>query len=359
MKSILKKLRNIKAENCISIVLNTNRNMPDYFKDEIALKNLLKETAERLELKINKKAAKDHIETIRNFTESIDHSRNLESLLIFVNVEEGIFEYTRLSINVEDRIIIDNTFAVRDIIRSLHLATNYLILVLSRERTRLIEALNDKVLKEYGTPFPIQNKQIFAKNQYESGNSSKRSNWTTEYFKDVDNELFKNNKERELPILICSVEDNFHEFLKSTNNKTRVFDISLNYDRKADSSKALAIEAWKIVKKIILKKKESRKNELLHAFRDNTLLSDPNEIWRAINEGRIQTLFIEETRFQSAAMTQERITFVNRDDKHIINFVDDIYEEMIEVNSDFGGEVVFLPNGGLKEFNGLVAVTRY
>jgi hypothetical protein len=39
--------------------------------------------------------------------------------------------------------------------------------------------------------------------------------------------------------------------------------------------------------------------------------------------------------------------------------VDDIYDELIETNMSYGGDVVFLPNGELSEFSGFGAITRY
>jgi 3-dehydroquinate synthetase len=84
-----------------------------------------------------------------------------------------------------------------------------------------------------------------------------------------------------------------------------------------------------------------------------------NDIWRAIFEGRIQTLFIEQGLFQPAILKANTITFVSDDERNKTDVIDDIYDEMIEANMDFGGDVVFLPKGELKDFNGFGAITRY
>ena len=39
--------------------------------------------------------------------------------------------------------------------------------------------------------------------------------------------------------------------------------------------------------------------------------------------------------------------------------VDDIYDELIEASMNYGGDVVFLPEGELKDFDGFGAITRY
>ena len=39
--------------------------------------------------------------------------------------------------------------------------------------------------------------------------------------------------------------------------------------------------------------------------------------------------------------------------------IDDIIDEMVEINADFGGDTVFISDGGLEKFKGLALTTRY
>ncbi len=55
MNTTLKKLKNINSENCITIILNTHRTKPGYLKDELTLKNLIKEAEDRLMTDTSKK----------------------------------------------------------------------------------------------------------------------------------------------------------------------------------------------------------------------------------------------------------------------------------------------------------------
>src|SRR5690606_35195093 len=155
MEIKLKKLKNLTSENSISIILNTHRTFPDNQKDALQLKNLVKETKNRLLSDFPEKEVADLIERLNTLADSIDHRQNLESLILFVSKE--VAEFVRLPIPVEDRVVIDHTFATRDLIRGLHHQTNYYILVLNQDEARLIEASNDKVVKELGSPFPFKN----------------------------------------------------------------------------------------------------------------------------------------------------------------------------------------------------------
>jgi hypothetical protein len=353
----LKELKDIISESCVTIILNTHRTSPDNKKDSLTLKNLIKEAEERLFADEKKRDAKQLVERLKDLESKIDHNHNLESLILFVN--EDVAEYTRLPIAVEDRVIIDNTFATRDLVRAMHFETNYYVLVLSQQKVRLIEAFNDKVVYEIGNPFPMENTQFYSTNKAELSNASRQTNLIAEFFNRVDKEVNQIRKENPLPVLICTEESNYHEYLKIADQKQSIFDTYLNKNRVDEKAHAIVTEAWKIVQDYTIEKNNARKAELLIALSQNKFLSDTNEIWQAIKQGRVQTLFIEQNNFQPAVWEDDQIQYVSDDLRNRKEVVDDIYDELIETNMNYGGDVVFLPKGELSKFNGFGAITRY
>lgn len=357
MKTILKRLKDTVSENCVTIILNTHRTSPDNKKDPLTLKNLIKDAKTRLLADESKRDANNLVQRLLDVEAKIDHSHNLESLILFVN--EDIAEYTRLPISVEDRVIIDDTFATRDLIRSLHFNTNYYVLVLSKQKTRLIEALNDKVVAEIGKPFPFENTQFYSSNRAEQSNATRQTNLVSEFFNRIDKEVNKIRKENPLPVLICSEEANYHEYLKIADQKQSILDTYLNQNRVEVKAHHIVEEAWKIVQQYTIDKNHARKEELQKAVGSGRFLSDVNDIWKAISAGKVQTLFIEENLFQPGYMETDKITLVPDQERNKKGVVDDIYDEMIEANLAFGGDTVFLPKGELTKFDGFGAITRY
>lgn len=357
MNITLKKLKDISSENCITIIMNSHRTKPDYLKDEISLKNHIKEVETRLLADTTKRDATSLIDKLHKLSKDIDHSHNLDSLMLFVN--RDIAEFTRLPIKVVDRVIIDNTFATRDLVRAMHNESHYYILVLSQEKVRLIEALNDEVVKEFGAPFPMENTQFFTRNKAESAVASRQSSLIGEFFNQVDKEVNAIRKQNPLPVLICTVEENYPEYLKIADQKNSIFDTYLNKNRISEKDHAIVSEAYKIVQSHHAKRNNDRKSELLKAVSENKFLSDTNEIYRAILEGKIQTLFIEQGLFQPAVIENDVIKYVTNEHRTDTDVIDDIYDELIELNMNFGGDVVFLPKGELDKFNGFGAITRY
>lgn len=353
----LKELKSIISESCVTIILNTHRVSPDNIKDPLTLKNLIKEAENRLYADENKRYAKQLVEKLQDLESKIDHRYNLESLILFVN--EDIAEYTRLPITVEDRVVVDHTFATRDLIRALHFESNYYVLVLSQQKVRLIEAFNDKVVEEIGNPFPIENTGFYSTNKAELSNANRQTNLVAEFFNRVDKELNAIRNENPLPVLICTEDGNYHEYLKIADQKQSFFDTYLNKNRLDEKAHHIVSDAWEIVQEHTIQKNNARKSELQNAVSQNKFLSDTNEIWQAIKQGRVQTIFIEQGNFQPAIWEDDHIKYVSedlRDDKKV---VDDIYDELIDANMNFGGDVVFLPKGELSKFNGFGAITRY
>lgn len=357
MNMTIKELKSIRSENCISIIITTHRTKPDYLNDALQLKNMIKEVETRLMADTDKKNAKMLVDRVNALAESIDHSQNLESLVLFVN--EDVSEYVRLPIKVEDRVVIDETFATRDLIRAMHLETHYYILVLSQEKIRLVEAMNDRIIREVGKPFPIENTLFQTANKAAAALVGKQTNLIAEFFNQADKQVNELRKGTSLPVFICGLEENRNEYMKIADKKHSIFDVYLGKNKINDPVHSIVEEAWAVVKDYVVNKNNSRKEDLKKAVGENKFLSDTNEIWKAISEGRIQTLFVEQGRFQPAIMKGDEIEYVSEERRNETGVIDDIYDEMIEANMDFGGDVVFLPKGELDKFNGFGAITRY
>lgn len=230
---------------------------------------------------------------------------------------------------------------------------------MSQQRVRLVEAFNDKLVKEIGSPFPIDNTRFYSTDKAELSNAKRQTNLIAGFFNQIDKEVNIIRKANPLPVLICSEEGNYYEYLKIADQKQSIFDTYLNKNRVEEKAHHIISEAWKIVKQYTEEKNNARKAELEKAVSQNRFLSDTNEIWQAIKQGRIQTLFIELGKFQPAIWENDHIEYVSDDIRNRKEVVDDIYDELIETNMSYGGDVVFLPNGELSEFSGFGAITRY
>lgn len=356
MNATLKKLKDITSECCVTISLNTHRTKPDCLQDEIVLKGLVKEVEERLLKEYDKRYATAIMERLHELVAEIDHNYNLEGLVIFVN--ENLAEFTRLPISVENRTVIDKTFATRDLVRSLHLDAGYYVLVLSRDEARIIEAHNDKVVRELGSPFPILNTTLYSTSGIALSNAQRQTNLTQEFFNRIDkivNEVVNNNP---LPVVIATETSNFSEYQQIADNKDIIIG-HINKNRVNDKAHHIIPDAWDFVKDLLKERNQKRLTELEDAVGSGKFLSDMNDIWRAVLDGKGRTLYVEKGFYQPALVNESGIELLPESRTQDAGVVDDIIDEMIEHNLRFGGDTVFLNQEDLKDFQGLGLVVRY
>lgn len=352
---LLIKVKNIHKEACVSIILNTHRTRPDNQKDEIKLKNLAQEVESRLNENYDKRFSLPILENLNKAVSSINHNFNLESLVIYANSDFA--EFTRLPIEVEDRVVIDYSFATRDLIRAMHNESAYYVLVLSRQQARLIEAYGDKVVKELKGEFPMSN-SLYATDKVKLSTNKGQDNLIEEFFNRVDKNVLASIKNHNLPLLLVTDTRNFSHYQKIADKKEFIIG-HINGNKDNDAAQKIVLDAWQAVLPLIKEKNASRITELKKAVSQGKFLSDINEIWNALQYGKGETLFVKCGHFQPVIIEEDHIQLTDSNSQGQVNYIDDIIDEMIELNMAFGGDVVFVEGDELKEFNNLALLTRY
>ncbi len=352
---LLNKVKNIHQEACVSIILNTHRTKPDNQKDEINLKNLVKETENRLIENYDKRFVLSVMGNVNKVVASINHNLNMESLVIYANSD--FTEFTRLPVKVEDRVIIDNTFATRDLIRAMHSESAYYVLVISKQQARLIEAFGDKVVEELAGEFPITS-SLYTTDKAKLSTNKGQDNLTEEFFNRVDKQVLTTIKEHSLPILLATEIRNFSHYQKIADDKEFIIGY-INGNRDNETAQKIISDAWEVMKVLTKDKNSSRIAELKNAVFQGKFLSDLSDIWKAIQHGKGKTLFVKQDYFQPVILEENTISIVDSSSHNEPNYIDDVIDEMIEFNMAFGGDIVFVEGDELKKFNGLALLTRY
>jgi len=352
---LLNKVKNIREEACVSIIMNTHRTKPDNQKDNIELKNLVKETESRLLETYDKRLVLSIIENIDKLVDTIDHNFNLESLVLFANA--NFAEFTRLPVEVENRVVIDFTFATRDLIRANHSESAYYVLVLSKQQARLIEAYSDKVVKEFKGDYPLTN-SLYTTDKAKQSTNKGQDNLVEEFFNRVDKNVLASIKDRSLPLLLISDTRNFSHYQKIADKKEFIIG-HINGNKDTETAQQIIVDAWEMMQSFVTEKNNSRIAELKKSIPQGKVINDFNEMWKAIQNGRGKTLFVKLGYFQPVIFENNHIQLTDIDNQDQENYIDDIIDEMIEFNMAFGGDIVFVEGNDLDKFNDLALLTRY
>ena len=355
MNEILNKFKDVTSKCCVTIILTTHRTRPDNEKDAILLKNLVKDAEKRISADCDKDMAANIITKLNTLASNIDHRQNLEGLVLFVN--ENIADYVRLPLKVDNRVMIDDSFHTRDLVRAIHGQTGYYVLLLSRQKARLIEALSDKAVEEVMTGFPIENETTTVA-PGASSIANKITSLSQEFFNLVDKKLNEVYKVKPLPVIVCTDESNYSEYLKMADKKEIILG-NVKGNKMLEKAHHVVSSVWPVVQDLQNAQNKKRISELDAAVNNTNYVTDFNDIWSALNEGRGRTLFVKQGYFQPARIVDNQIQLVAPNQAAEADVVDDIIDEMLEKNMKSGGDAVFMHEDELDKFQGLVLVTRY
>jgi len=355
LKKILKELKTIESAPCVSILLTTHRTHPANAQDPINLKNLVTQAEERLLETYDKRHVWPIMEKINAAVAGIDHQNNLAGLAVFANADMA--RVVKLPIAVTDRVVLDHNFATRDLIRALQVSEHYYILTVSGHQSRLIEAYRDEVVLEYGAEhtFPIKNR-LYNTHAAETSQAGTEEKLMKEFCNRVDKAMQPVHAADPLPIIVAGDERNIHFFREVADQPGWYIG---HITGSPDEIKAhdLAKDAFKEVQRIIAARKAQAMDQIGKAQGEGKLLNDLGDIFRAVNEGRGDTLFVEEGHFQPALLNGSELSL--KDDPKEAGVMDDVIDELAENTLKFGGNVVFLEPGSLEAHGRVCLSARY
>lgn len=353
----LEKLATEKNLPCVTISLNTHRTHPDNLKDEILLKNMLKEAEERVINEFGKRAVIPLLEKLNHVSSEIDMNYNLESLHIFLSndteeIVKSTWETSNTGVHISER------FAVRSLIKEVGRSEAYLIMLLSQSGVKLYEAVNDGVVKEIeNSDFPFPQNRHFNTFPDKASDAKHLDDLLREFLNKVDKALVKVHNETDLKcIVICTEENYIH--LQSVADKPNVYIGHANLDYNNSELHQIVNQAWKIVKNLQSKRRAEAIDEMKEAVAHGIVLTDLQEIYQAAIDGRGDLLIVHQNFSQPVLMTSKR-TFDIIDDVMIPNAIDDITSNIAWEVLSKNGRVEFTSQDEIKDLGKIVLKARY
>ena len=119
----LTELQQAHAYPCLTITLPTHRTYPDNKQDPIRVKNLVTEATNRLRGEFSKRELAPVLSRLDAIVAGIDYNHTLDGLLLAVNHE--IAREFVLPFSLSERVVVDDTFFTRDLIRAFNRTRRY------------------------------------------------------------------------------------------------------------------------------------------------------------------------------------------------------------------------------------------
>lgn len=352
-------LQSIRGYPAVSILVPTHRTAPDNQQDPIRVKNLVDQAKERLLAEFSARELAPVVERLNLIVEEIDYTFTLDGLAIFVNADFARKFYIPFS--VKPRVVIDETFATRDLVYALNRTKRYWVVALSEQPTRLYEGTRETLVEVTEHGFPMTMGRSGGERGAQAGRLNEgayRDELHRQFFRDIVNGVAEVRKEDELPVALVGVQRYLSFFTELMPDKEAIVArVEGNHDK--STAHQIGQLVWPEVKKGLDARRQQALDELGAAVGARRFVSTISDIWQYAHDGRGELLVVEEGFYFPARMEDNGRRIVAADDATAPDVIDDAVDEIIEAVLLKGGRVAFVDDGDLKDHQRIALVTRY
>ncbi|BAU63367.1 hypothetical protein STA3757_07310 [Stanieria sp. NIES-3757] len=352
----LNQLQSLIEVPALSILLPTHRTSPDNRQDPILVKNLVNEAVERLTQEFSQRELGPLLERLETLVSEIDYPYTLDGLALYVSHDFAKLYY--LPFPVPARVVIDRTFATRDLVYGMHRALRYWVILLSQASTRLLAGIGETLeeVRDANFPMKMTGPGATAPLPYDS-DSSYLDDRHRRFFQQVDNAFVAYNKEEELPLIVGGVDRQI-SFFQEVSQYTPTISGTLtgNFDRAAVHE--LFPQVWPLVQSVREARRADALQELERAVGTQKVVSTIEEAWRMVQEGRGKRLLVEKNYHVPAILTDSgQLELV--DSSGGTEVMDDAVDEIIELVLAKGGKVTLVEDDTLSVSRRIALILRY
>jgi len=329
----IRQLQAVHGYPALSILLPTYRTVPENRNDPIRVKNLVAEAQKRILQEFNAREIAPLLKRLDEAVAHIDYPHLLNGLAIFVNNDVS---YTyHLPFSPVARVIVDETFATRDLIRAMHYVERYWVLVLSEKPTRLFEGAGDTLSEIQGRGFPMTFEGPGGATRLPGGTGIEASTYSDvkhqQFFKAVDETYKSIATEDPLPLIVVGA-DRVLAFFQGVSAHTASILVTVkgNYDKALPSE--LARIVWPLIQDKLSERSHTVPAELERAENTRTCVSTIGEVWRMARDGRGDTVVVEKSFAYPATVDETGRMISPADDATAPGVDDDAVDTIVDTN---------------------------
>ncbi len=355
-------LRSLQAHNdypSISILAPTHRTAPANKKDRIVVKNLVAQGLKRLHGEFKKREVAALVQNLKKLVDGIDWEHAQDGLALFASGK--VATALALPFRVKARVMIDASFATRDLSFTLNRAPRYRVLTLSEKPTRLYEASTNVVSEYTAKPFPLTHKGPGGASKLPGGQginrSAVRADAHRQFFTKVAEAVAVLQKQDPLPLVVVGVDRYLAFYEEVTGDVESIIGlVAGNHD--TTSPRDLGRLVWPVFQAGATHQRTRALMRLDAAVSANRHASGIDQVWRAAYDKRCQTLLVDTDFSHPADLSPEGdqlLSYTGKGAAALDDAVDDLIERVI---AD-GGEVFFYEPGTLELHQQIAAILRY
>jgi hypothetical protein len=379
-KELLNELLLLERAPCLSLYMTTHRSHPDNIQDPIRFKNLVKQMEESLLRKYPASETQKHLEPFERLINDNDFWNHTSDGLAILSAD-GLFKVIRLPITVEELVVVADSFHTKPLRKYLQSSENYHVLGLSLHEIRLFEgnrhslveinllpgipktiteALGDELTDKHTTVASYGGSGGDSTSMHHGhGGKNEETEIDAERFfrivADAVAELL--SKPTGWPLVLAALPEH-HSLFQKVNKNPLVLPDGIMINPLSVSIDKLVELAWEAFEPVYSLKLKSLTERFEQSRANGKGSDDYKEVAVAAVEGRVDTLLVEADRIIAVRITN--LVTGNTQKKDMENpRVDDLLDDMGELVTKMGGQVMVLPAEKMPSETGLAAIFRY
>jgi hypothetical protein len=324
--------------------------------DRARLTQLARVATSRLQAEFSRHDVQPLLDDLGTLVAATDLNLGHQAVGVFVN--HDVATTVHLPIPVRERVVIDATFATRDLVHALHRSPRYRVLMLSKRATCLYAGCGAVLAEVAEGAFALAESHPNGRDERARlgvDRSALRDARLHRYVRNLDAALAPHLGSRELPVILVGATRRVRAFRDHSRHRARVTDTVVGgFDRK--SPRELAELVWPSIERMLSARRHDAMRELDNAIGAHRAAFGVDEIWTLANEGRGTLLLAEENYEFPARISVETGLLEAAEDVTHPDVVDDAVDEIIEIVLAKGGRVAVVSDGMLGD-HGRIAMT--
>ncbi|MEV6932465.1 hypothetical protein AB0M46_49345 [Dactylosporangium sp. NPDC051485] len=346
----------------VSLLMPTHRTAPDNQQDPIRLRNLLSEARRRLELDetVPREVAAEVYDEIAAAADRVDLRHAGEGLALFAS--PGQVHVRMLESPVQERVVIADTYEVRDVVADAARRHRYWALVLSEQPTRLWSGDGPDLVEVTSHGFPFTHEGpgglLGLPRDYGQEPSKHERERHRQFFRDIATALGAIDNLDSRPVFVLGVERYLSHFAEAWQ-RPFAGTVTGNYDH-AGAHEVYQLLAPRLAAYTAMEQVAAL--EALDAARGaNRFAAGLPEVWSLAHQGRGAHLVVEEG-YHSPAWVHEDHLHPPNQEPHTETagvLLDDAVDDIVEWVARQGGDVTFVGDDSLASDGRIALIVRY
>ncbi len=273
-----------------------------------------------------------------------------------------------LSVRVRERVVVDDTYATRDLVRALQRSPRYWVLALGPKLTRLFEGVGFDLTEVRCDGFPLSaDRSRHGKDDRFVGRGrvsrvGRRDGIggadADAMVRVLDDALAERLNEDPYPLVLVGTEPRLAAMTGRSQHRGKIAGTvrsAMGFPTLAE----LNSRVWPAVERMLQTETARAIAELEQASGATRHISGVTETWTLANQGRGDLLLVEESFEYPAHVDPNNGQVTAADDRDQPGVVDDLVDEIIEVVLAKRGRCHIVPDGSLASYDRIAMKLRY